>query len=59
MICRQAITVATCFDRSRIARPILAEPFGSIGYRTRHEHHTPAGAEDSRAGERVVLGLTL
>jgi hypothetical protein len=54
-----ASKVATRFDRSRIARPTLAEPFGGIGYRTRHNYHAPVSAEDARAVERVKLAFAV
>jgi hypothetical protein len=54
-----ASKVATRFDRSRMAVTTLAEPFGGVGYRPRHNHHAPAGAEDARAVERVELTFSV
>jgi len=54
-----ASKVASRFDRSRMAVPTLAEPFGGVGYRPRHNHHAPAGAEDARAVERVELNFSV
>jgi hypothetical protein len=48
-----ASKVATRFDRSRIAGATLAEPFGDVGYRPRHNYHTTVRAEDARAVERI------